>query len=164
MSGLHHFIFSYLGSSPFAARTYFQGVRSMIMWFPESAEWLVTQYAIETDRAVLDQYGLRHSLGTSMREGLRYSVEGAVQDLRLYCRPWGLNLHKLETPVTIWQGSDDTIVPPEAAYRLAEVLPNCRLEVLEGMGHYWLFGAFEQVLDRIRTKPPRRNRAAQTAP
>lgn len=160
MTSLQHFIFSYLGHSEAAARVYFEGVRSMVSWFPHSAEYLVTQYATETDRAILDQYGLRHSLGTSMREGLSRSVEGAVQDLRLYCRPWSLNLHKLETPVTIWQGSEDTIVPPEAAYRLEDVLPNCRLEVIEGMGHYWLFGSFERILDRIRTKPPRRKRTA----
>ncbi|MEM9591607.1 MAG: alpha/beta fold hydrolase [Pseudomonadota bacterium] len=161
MTSLQHFIFSYLGHSETAARAYFQSVRAMITWMPNSSELLVTQYATQTDRDILDQYGLRHSLGTSMYEGLSRSVEGAVQDLRLYCRPWGLNLHKLETPVTIWQGSDDTIVPPEAAYRLADVLPNCRLEVQEGMGHYWLFGAFERILDRIRTKPPRRNRGSR---
>ena len=164
MSSLHHFIFTYLGNSPMAAHAYFQGVRSMVTWFPHSADHLVTQYATRADRAILDQYGLRHSLGTSMREGLTRSVEGAVQDLRLYCGSWELALHRLETPVSIWQGSEDTIVPPEAAYRLAEVLPNCRLEVLEGMGHYWLFGAFERILDRIRTKPPRRKRTASGTP
>jgi fermentation-respiration switch protein FrsA (DUF1100 family) len=73
-------------------------------------------------------------------------------------------LHQLETPVSIWQGSEDTIVPPESAYLLAEALPNCRLEVIEDMGHYWLFGSFERILDRIRTKPPRRNRALRSAP
>ncbi|ODR98371.1 hypothetical protein AUC68_07960 [Methyloceanibacter methanicus] len=163
MTSLQHFIFSYLGHSQMAARAYFHGVRAMIEWVPHSAELLVTQYATATDRAILDQYGLRHSLGASMREGLSRSVEGAVQDLRLYCGPWGLALDKLQTPVSIWQGSDDTIVPPQAAYRLADVLPNCRLEVLEGMGHYWLFGSFERILDRIRTKPPRRNRATRAA-
>lgn len=164
MSGLHHFIFSYLGNSQFAARAYFHSVRSMITWFPLSAEHIVSQYATETDRAILDQYGLRHSLGTIMCEGLMRSVEGAVQDLRLYCGPWHLPLHQLETPVSIWQGSEDTIVPPESAYLLAEALPNCRLEVIEDMGHYWLFGSFERILDRIRTKPPRRNRALRSAP
>ena len=161
MSSLHHFIFSYLGNSPLAAYFYFQSVRSMVTWFPNSAEYLVTQYATETDLATLDQYGLSDALGRSIREGLMRSVEGAVQDLRLYCGSWDLDLHQLETPVSIWQGSADTIVPPEAAYRLAEALPHCRLEVIEGMGHYWLFGSFERILDRIRTKPPRRNRAAR---
>jgi pimeloyl-ACP methyl ester carboxylesterase len=163
MTSLQHFIFSYLGHSPVAARTYFHSVRSMITWLPHSSDMLVTQYATDTDRAILNQCGLRRSLGTSMREGLNRSVEGAVQDLRLYCGPWDLALHQLQTPVSIWQGSDDTIVPPDAAYRLADVLPNCRLEVIDDMGHYWLFGSFERILDAIRIAPPRRNRASRTA-
>ncbi len=50
-------------------------------------------------------------------------------------------------PTIIWQGSDDTIVPSGAAYHLAETLPNCRLDVIQGGGHYWVFGEFHRVLD-----------------
>jgi pimeloyl-ACP methyl ester carboxylesterase len=53
-------------------------------------------------------------------------------------------------PTIVWQGSDDTIVPPNAAYYLAERLPNCRLDVIQGGGHYWVFGAFERVLDAVQ--------------
>jgi len=153
MTAVQHFVFSYLGHSHYAARMYFHGVRSMISWIPGGAEMLVTQYASESDRAILRRPGLREMLEETMHEGLGNSVEGAVQDLRLYCRSWGLPLHELETPVHIWQGAADTIVPPEAAYQLAEALPNCTLEVLEDMGHYWLFGAFDRVLAEKREKP-----------
>lgn len=153
MTAVQHFVFSYLGHSHYAARMYFHGVRSMITWIPGGAEMLVTQYASESDRAILRRPGLREMLEETMHEGLGNSVEGAVQDLRLYCRSWGLPLHELETPVHIWQGAADTIVPPEAAYQLAEALPNCTLEVLEDMGHYWLFSAFDRVLAEKREKP-----------
>ena len=153
MTSVQHFIFSYLGHSQFAARMYFHGVRSMMAWLPGGAEMLVTQYASASDRAILCRPGLRELLDLTMHEGLCTSVDGAVQDLRLYCRPWGLPLHELETPAHIWQGAADTIVAPEAAYQLAKALPNCTLEVLQDMGHYWLFGAFEGILETIREKP-----------
>ncbi len=155
MTSVQHFIFSYLGHSQFAARMYFHGVRSMMAWLPGGAEMLVTQYASASDRAILCRPGLRELLDLTMHEGLGTSVDGAVQDLRLYCRPWGLPLHELETPAHIWQGAADTIVAPEAAYQLAKALPNCTLEVLQDMGHYWLFGAFEGILETIREKPRR---------
>jgi hypothetical protein len=41
-------------------------------------------------------------------------------------------------------------VPPSAAYLLAETLPNCRLDVVQGAGHYWIFGQFERVLDTVQ--------------
>jgi pimeloyl-ACP methyl ester carboxylesterase len=53
-------------------------------------------------------------------------------------------------PSIIWQGSDDTIVPAEAAYYLARALPQCRLHVRRGDGHYWVFGQFEMVLDAVK--------------
>jgi pimeloyl-ACP methyl ester carboxylesterase len=46
-------------------------------------------------------------------------------------------------------GSDDSIVPPEAAYWLGRTLPNCRLDVIHGAGHYWVFGQFGLVLDAV---------------
>jgi pimeloyl-ACP methyl ester carboxylesterase len=59
-------------------------------------------------------------------------------------------------PVAMWQGSEDTIVPPDAAFHLAGMLPNCRLEVIEGAGHYWLFGGLDRVLDAVRGAWPAR--------
>ena len=84
-----------------------------------------------------------------MSEGLRPGIEGAVQDLRLYCAPWGLPLAEIDVPAIVWQGSDDTIVPPAAAYALARTLPNCRLDVIPAAGHYWVFGQFGLVLDAV---------------
>jgi pimeloyl-ACP methyl ester carboxylesterase len=80
---------------------------------------------------------------------LRPGVEGAVQDLRLYCAPWRLPLAEIDVPTVVWQGSDDTIVPPAAAHALARTLPNCRLDVIPAAGHYWVFGQFGMILDAV---------------
>jgi pimeloyl-ACP methyl ester carboxylesterase len=55
----------------------------------------------------------------------------------------------------MWQGGEDTVVPPDAAYYLAGALPNCQLEVIEGAGHYWVFGEFDRVLDVLREAWPK---------
>ena len=152
MSHLHKFIFRHLAPSPHAAGAFFFGLRTMIDWVPSTAYQLLLQRVTETDRAVLVRPEVRENLQAALREGLRCSVEGPLQDLRLYCGPWGLPLDEIKTPSIIWQGSRDTVVPPDAAYRLADMLPNCRLEILEGAGHYWVFGAFDRVLDAIRSR------------
>ena len=89
---------------------------------------------------------VRASLQAAMGEGLRPGAEGAAQDLRLYCAPWGLRLADIDVPAIVWQGSDDPVVPPAAAYALARALPNCRLDVIQGAGHYWVLGP-------VRTDP-----------
>ena len=71
-----------------------------------------------------------------------------MQDVRLFCSPWGLNLSDIDVPTILGQGDDDSIVPPRAAFRLAQELPNCRLDVFSA-GHYWPFARFDMILDAV---------------
>ncbi len=150
MSHLHKFIFTHLAPSPHAAGAFFFGLRTMIDWAPSTAYQLLLQRVTETDRVVLERPEVKANLQGALHEGLRGSVEGALQDLRLYCGPWGLPFGEIRTPSLMWQGGKDTVVPPHAAYRLAGMLPDCRLEIIEEAGHYWVFGAFERVLEALR--------------
>jgi pimeloyl-ACP methyl ester carboxylesterase len=154
MSHLHRFIFARMAPSHHAAGAFFLGLRAMIDWTPGAAYHLLMQRVTETDHAILLRPEVRANLQTTLREGLRSSVEGPLQDLRLYCGPWNLPLDEIDVPTIMWQGSEDTIVPPDAAYHLAGLLPQCRLEVIEGAGHYWIFGALDQVLDVVRATWP----------
>jgi len=156
MSHFHHFIFTYLAPSPHAASAFFLGLRTLVDWTPSVAYHLLMQRVTDTDRDLLHRADVRDNLQATIREALRTGVEGPLQDLRLYCGPWDLSLHEIDVPTIMWQGSDDTIVPADAAYRLAGVLPDCRLEVIEGAGHYWVFGGFDRVLDAVRGAWPER--------
>jgi len=102
------------------------------------------------DRAILTRADVRTNLRAAVSEGLRPGIKGALQDLRLFCGPWHLPLAEIDVPTIMWQGSDDTIVPPQAAYHLAETLPNCRLDIVQGAGHYWVFTQFARVLDAVQ--------------
>jgi pimeloyl-ACP methyl ester carboxylesterase len=120
----------------------------MVLNSPDRAyRWLLRRVR-SPDRDILARAEVRASLQAAMREGLRPGIEGAVQDLRLYCGPWGLPLAEIDVPTILWQGSEDTIVPPAAAFALAQTLPNCRLDVIPA-GHYWVFGQFGLILDAV---------------
>jgi pimeloyl-ACP methyl ester carboxylesterase len=149
MSRLHRLIFTGLGRSPAATRTFFWSLRSLVRWAPGAAYRVLLQRVTQSDRSVLVRPEVRANLQAAIREALRPGIGGALQDLRLFCTPWGLSLAEIDVPAVMWQGSDDSIVPPQAAYHLAEALPNCRLDVIQGAGHYWVFGQFGRVLDTI---------------
>ena len=149
MSHLHGLIFTHMAPSHHAAGAFFLGLKTLIQLAPGAAYQLLMQRVTATDREVLHRPEVRANLQTALREGLRTGVEGPLQDLRLYCRPWNLPLAEIAVPAIMWQGSADSIVPPDAAYRLAGTLPNCTLEVIEGAGHYWVFGEFDRVLDAV---------------
>ncbi len=154
MSHLHRFLFGHMAPSHHAAGAFFMGLRTLIDWTPGAAYHLLMQRVTDTDREVLQRPEVKANLQTALREGLRTGVDGPLQDLRLYCEPWNLPLGEINVPAIMWQGSEDTVVPPDAAYYLAGALPSCRLEVVEGAGHYWVFEEFDRVLDKVRATWP----------
>jgi len=150
MSRMHRLIFAGMGRSPRACATFFWSLRGMVRWAPGVAYRALQQRVTRSDQGVLGRPEVKTNLQTAIREGLRPGIKGALQDLRLFCSPWGLALPEVDVPTVMWQGSDDTIVPANAAYYLARQLPNCRLDVIQEAGHYWGFANFARVLDTVR--------------
>jgi pimeloyl-ACP methyl ester carboxylesterase len=149
LSRVQRLLFRRLAHRPWATRLFFRRLRSMVFKSPDSAyRWLMRRVRAP-DRELLARSSVRISLQAAMGEGLRPGVEGVAQDLRLYCSPWHLRFADIDVPTILWQGSDDPVVPPEAAYALARALPNCRLDVIPAAGHYWVFSRFGLILDAV---------------
>jgi pimeloyl-ACP methyl ester carboxylesterase len=79
---------------------------------------------------------LRECLVGAWREGLRRGVAGAVSDARIYAAPWGFDLAAIVTPVTIWHGTADRVVPPATLAAYAALAGTRHL--LPDEGHYSL--------------------------
>jgi pimeloyl-ACP methyl ester carboxylesterase len=149
MSPMHRLIFTGIGRSPQACASFFWSLRGVVKWAPGVAYRVLQKRVTPADRLVLDHLEVKANLRAAISEGLRPGIKGALQDVRLFCSPWGLSLSDIDVPAVVWQGSDDTIVPPSAAYHLASQLPNCRLDVIQQAGHYWGFANFARVLDAV---------------
>jgi len=97
--------------------------------------WLAKRLP-ERDLSALDEQTLTAVLD-SFREGLRPGVWGQVDDARIYSAPWGFDLTGIETPVRVWHGTADRVVPPSSAeaYR---ALSRGEVHLLADEGHYSL--------------------------
>jgi pimeloyl-ACP methyl ester carboxylesterase len=78
----------------------------------------------------------RRRLIEAWREGLRHGVAGAMSDARIFASPWNLDLDVIRTPVAIWHGTADLVVPAGTLSAYA-ALPAQR-HMLEGEGHFSL--------------------------
>ena len=74
---------------------------------------------------------------------------GIVEEYTAWARPWGFSLADVATPVDVWQGSDDHLVPVAWAERLADGLPDARLRILEGESHFLLLTHGDRVLAEL---------------
>jgi pimeloyl-ACP methyl ester carboxylesterase len=105
----------------------------------------------DVDKAVLTG-DLAEYLAAALRAALSTGVAGWRDDDLAFTRDWGLSLDALghATPVAIWQGDQDRMVPAAHASWLAENIPRARLHLLPGEGHLTLMTKeFGQILDDL---------------
>jgi len=81
-------------------------------------------------RALSDP-GLAHAAAAGLS-----STQGMVEEYRAWARPWGFAPSEVAVPTTIWQGRDDRLVPARWAESLATQVPDARLTMVPGAGHF----------------------------
>ncbi len=69
-----------------------------------------------------------------LREGA-VNPKGAVDDYRAMVAPWGFDAGDITTPVYLFQGEEDILVPPAWAEELANRIPNSKLTTYPNEGH-----------------------------
>ena len=74
----------------------------------------------------------------SQRQAWKRSPDGLMVDAEIYARPWGFPIVEVRVPVRLWHGKEDCTFHWQLAESLGKDLPNCRLHLVEGEGHYSL--------------------------
>lgn len=82
---------------------------------------------------------------------MRAQREAVVEEYLAWAPPWGFELSAIATPVTLWQGGADHLVPPAWAQRLADAIPRSSVRLLPDEGHFLLLTEGEQVLRELVT-------------
>jgi pimeloyl-ACP methyl ester carboxylesterase len=89
-------------------------------------------------------------LADQMREGLRESTAGWLDDDLSCITPWGFELASIKGRVHVWQGGHDRMVPFAHGRWLADALGNPCSHLLPEHGHMSLAVAgFPQILDSL---------------
>jgi pimeloyl-ACP methyl ester carboxylesterase len=101
------------------------------------------------DVAVLtDEFG--EDMATGFREALRVGADGWVDDDLAFIGPWAFDLDEIAGPVSIWQGSEDLMVPFGHGQWLAARVPGATAHLLPGEGHLSIgLGALDPMLDEL---------------
>lgn len=116
----------------------------------------------EADRATLaGEFGEWYV--ASYREAVRNGVDGSVDDLLAFVKPWGFALDEVEIPTMLWHGTADLMLPVAHGRWLASRLPHARFHLEEGEGHLSLVAALDRMLEELvlsvsegeRPSPPR---------
>src|SRR5215471_6611986 len=90
------------------------------------------------DAASLRDNAAFEAVFESQRRAWRGSVEGVLDDARIYAEPWGFTVEDVCVPVRLWHGKQDRAFAVCLAEEIANRLPNCKARFIENEGHYSL--------------------------
>ena len=104
----------------------------------------------EADRAVMARPAIGENLLAGAREAMSRGGAGPALELKLqFGRPWGFRLEDIQTPVRLWYGDADGIVPVQMGRYLEQAIPNARLITCEGEGHMLFYTRWEEMLTEL---------------
>ena len=116
-------------------------------WFTIADEDLVAALGglvPEIDVYALNEQGQAKIWASSIRRCLQNGIDGYIDDSLVFCKYWGFKPAEIQTPVTIWQGDLDLMVPFTHGQWLIKHIPNAK-EMLEiGHGHISLIADKKQ--------------------
>lgn len=85
-----------------------------------------------------------------MRRSLEHGFDGWVDDDLAFTEPWGFDVETITTPVHIWQGELDRLVPWSHGQWLADHIPGAVFRLAMGHGHFSLGVANRsEILDEL---------------
>ncbi|MET9957323.1 alpha/beta hydrolase [Streptomyces sp. NPDC006339] len=101
----------------------------------------------EIERAVLSRPDIGAMIGAAFQEAVRPGLDGWVDDVTaLFGTPWGFDPAHITTPVRLWHGGLDTLVPPAHGEWLAARIPTATLIRQPDAGHGGHFDATPEML------------------
>ena len=89
----------------------------------------------EPDRILMQSPEVREHFGAGVREALRQGTKPAVEEAKIYGKPWGFRLEDISMPVELFQGELDVNVPVGMGRYQASAIPNCRAHFYPDEGH-----------------------------
>jgi pimeloyl-ACP methyl ester carboxylesterase len=95
------------------------------------------------------------TLARMFRRAVSQGIAGWLDDDLAFVKSWGFDLSSIETPVSIWQGAQDRMVPFAHGQWLAAHVPGARAHLYDDEGHISLVGQLPRILDDLAGRSSR---------
>jgi pimeloyl-ACP methyl ester carboxylesterase len=102
------------------------------------------------DIALMDAHPeLIEALMKSAAGAFRNGPAGAIEEMKMFAKPWGFSISSITAPVVLFHGEKDVNVPIAIARSVAAQLPNCDVRVFADAGHSVAVPHLKEVLQCV---------------
>lgn len=101
------------------------------------------------DRPVLNRPEFKEAFLYDLSLAIPGGLRAPIHDLALFSRHWGFSLADIDVPVRFWHGDADIIVPVSHGHHQADLVPDSKLVVVPGGGHFSGYETVEEVFDEL---------------
>ena len=103
----------------------------------------------ETDRRLLTDPTNAKLFKKDVAEAFKQGTQGVVADIAILMQPWDFSLEDISTPVHVWHGTADTIVPFSLGKYVIDHLPHAIPHIVEGGGHFMAIEMMDKIFEAI---------------
>ncbi|WP_432459710.1 MULTISPECIES: alpha/beta fold hydrolase [unclassified Agarivorans] len=137
-------------NAPSIIHPLFTFIARNVMDNPERYFDQVYQFLCESDANALSEPELMNNFLLAFREAMRQGPTAFSHELTLLSQDWSIDFSALETPISMWHGSQDQHVPAQLARLLCNALPNTKLYELKPHGHLLIYHCWDKILKHIK--------------
>jgi len=113
---------------------------------PERYIKLVAARMNASDREILARPAVRAMFVEDLREAFAQSSGALVQDLAVIAAPWPFDPAQIRSPVALWHGDEDRMIPRAGAEALARAVAGAELHLIAGAGHFLVFDRWREIV------------------
>jgi len=113
---------------------------------PERYLEMVAAHMNVADREILACSAVRAMFAEDLREAFAQSSAPLVEDLAIIAARWPFEPAHIRSPVAIWHGDEDRMVPHAGAEALAHAIPHAELHLVAGAGHFLAFDRWREIV------------------
>lgn len=104
----------------------------------------------ESDREVARRLGEPNEVMALFTQAFLSGARGVVADYAAIAQSWGFEVERIDTPLKVFHGDADTMVPVRHSEELARRVPGAQLTIWPGEGHLGTVTHVGEILDVIR--------------
>src|SRR6266540_700100 len=132
--------------APWALRTLYAGLAALAKWDPRRAERLLVGGMSQADQQLFSRSQWAGRFGADLAGA---GSRGVADDEHVMPQPWGFEPARVHSPVHLWLGEQDRLVPPDLGLVLPCSFAVCDTTEVPGAGHVLIAEHMVEILSKL---------------